>query len=56
MRVPKVLLSGNHEDIRKWRKQQSLKVTLLKRPELLNIYTLSDEEIILFDQIKEELS
>jgi tRNA (guanine37-N1)-methyltransferase len=56
MRVPKVLLSGNHEDIRKWRKQQSLKVTLLKRPELLNIYTLSDEEISLFDQIKEELS
>ena len=56
MRVPKVLLSGNHEDIRKWRKQQSLKATLLKRPELLKTYTLSDEEIILFDQIKEELS
>ena len=56
MRVPKVLLSGNHEDIRKWRKQQSLKVTLLKRPELLKLYTLSDEEKILFDRIKEELS
>ena len=56
MRVPKVLLSGNHEDIRKWRKQQSLKATLQKRPELLKTYTLSNEEIILFEQIKEELS
>jgi len=56
MSVPKVLLSGNHEDIRKWRKQQSLKATLEKRPELLRTYTLSVEEKILFEQIKEELS
>ena len=56
MSVPKVLLSGNHEDIRKWRKQQSLKATLQIRPELLGTYTLSDEEKILFEQIKEELS
>lgn len=55
MRVPKVLLSGNHEDIRKWRKQQSLKITLQKRPELLRTYILSDEEKFLIEKIKEEL-
>ena len=55
MRVPKVLLSGNHEDIRKWRKQQSLKTTLQKRPELLGTYILSDEEKFLFEKLKEEL-
>ncbi|NJD56467.1 MAG: tRNA (guanosine(37)-N1)-methyltransferase TrmD [Nitrospirae bacterium] len=54
MHVPRVLLSGNHEEIRKWRKQQSLKSTLRTRPELLKIYTLSDEEKILIEQIKEE--
>jgi tRNA (guanine37-N1)-methyltransferase len=55
MRVPKVLLSGNHEDIRKWRKQQSLKTTLQKRPELLRTYILSEEEKFLFEKLKEEL-
>ncbi|MDD3268314.1 MAG: tRNA (guanosine(37)-N1)-methyltransferase TrmD [Syntrophomonadaceae bacterium] len=33
--VPAVLLSGHHENIRRWRKQQSLLRTLLKRPDLL---------------------
>ena len=33
--VPPVLLSGHHENIRRWRKKQSLLRTLLKRPELL---------------------
>ncbi|MDD5005215.1 MAG: tRNA (guanosine(37)-N1)-methyltransferase TrmD [Candidatus Omnitrophica bacterium] len=35
MKVPKVLLSGDHEIIAKWRKDQSLKVTKKKRPELI---------------------
>jgi tRNA (guanine37-N1)-methyltransferase len=35
MKVPEVLLSGDHEKIAKWRKEQSLKVTKKKRPELL---------------------
>ena len=56
MPVPKVLVSGNHEEIRRWRKQQSLKITLEKRPELLRTYTLSDEEKVLVEKIKEELS
>ena len=33
--VPSVLLSGHHEDIKKWRADQSLKLTKLRRPELL---------------------
>ncbi len=56
MTVPKVLLSGNHEEIRKWRKKQSLKATMQKRAELLEGYTLSDEEKLLLEQIKEEAS
>ncbi|VAW39759.1 tRNA (guanine(37)-N(1))-methyltransferase [hydrothermal vent metagenome] len=34
--VPEVLLSGNHANIAKWREQQALKTTQLKRPDLLN--------------------
>ncbi len=56
MRVPKILLSGNHEEIRKWRKGESLRATLQRRPELLSTYKLSDEEKSIFDKIKEELS
>ena len=36
MEVPEVLISGNHEEIDKWRKQKSLELTLKKRPDLLN--------------------
>ena len=56
MAVPNVLLSGNHEAIRKWRKKQSLKATMQKRAELLDCYTLSCEEKVLLEQIKEEAS
>ena len=35
MRIPEILLSGHHEKIRRWRKEQSLKATLEKRPDLL---------------------
>ncbi len=36
MRVPDILLSGHHEKIRKWRKEQALRATLTKRPDLLD--------------------
>jgi tRNA (guanine37-N1)-methyltransferase len=36
MAVPDVLLSGNHQKIAEWRQQQSLKRTLLRRPDLLD--------------------
>lgn len=46
--VPEVLLSGHHEEIRKWRRRQSLLRTLERRPELLSQAELTreDEEIL----------
>jgi tRNA (guanine37-N1)-methyltransferase len=43
LRVPDVLLSGHHENIRKWRKEQALRATLEKRPDLLESAELDDE-------------
>lgn len=48
--VPAVLLSGNHEHIRRWRLQQSLGRTLLRRPELLENLALTDEQTKLLAQ------
>lgn len=54
--VPKVLKSGNHEDIRRWRLKQSLGRTWLRRPELLENLALTDEqEHLLGHFIKEQL-
>lgn len=43
-RVPDVLLSGHHENIRKWRRKKSLKITELRRPDLFKKICLSDED------------
>jgi tRNA (guanine37-N1)-methyltransferase len=53
--VPEVLLSGNHREIEKWRKRESLRITANRRPGLLKQYCLSPEDMILLEQIKEEL-
>ena len=37
-KVPEVLLSGHHKNIENWRKEQSLKITSEKRPDLLKKY------------------
>ncbi len=42
--VPEVLLSGDHEQIRRWRRYQALKRTYLRRPELLERLKLSPED------------
>ncbi len=44
LKVPEVLLSGNHERIRLWRRQQALKRTWQRRPDLLSKLKLSPEE------------
>jgi len=54
MEVPEVLLSGHHENIDKWRRQESLKRTFEKRPELLSKADLSKEDLKLLDKIKKE--
>ena len=43
-KVPEILISGHHENIRQWRKYQSLKITEERRPDLFKKYNLSDEE------------
>src|SRR5688500_9703371 len=43
MRIPEILLSGHHENIRRWRKEQSLKATVEKRPDLLDTADLDAE-------------
>ncbi|AJG26066.1 tRNA (guanosine(37)-N1)-methyltransferase TrmD [Streptococcus iniae] len=51
MKVPDVLMSGHHENIRKWRLEQSLKKTLDRRPDLLDKYTFTDEEKEMLEKI-----
>ena len=53
-RVPEVLLSGHHENIRRWRLKQALGRTWLRRPELLEVKTLSAEERKLLDEFQRE--
>ena len=48
--VPAVLLSGNHQAVRRWRLQQSLGRTWKRRPDLLAARGLSDEEQELLDE------
>jgi len=52
--VPAVLLSGNHEHIRRWRLQQSLGRTLLRRPDLLENLALTDEQTKLLNEFVEQ--
>ena len=52
--VPEVLLSGDHEAIRKWRLKQSLGATWLKRPDLLEGMSLNVEQKELLEQFKQD--
>ncbi len=51
--IPQILLTGNHEAIRKWRLKESIKSTLIKRPDLLKEYKFNREELDLLEEIKE---
>lgn len=53
-KVPEVLLSGHHEKIREWRKMQALRETNTKRPELLELRELTEEEKKILNQIKKQ--
>jgi len=54
LRVPEILMSGHHENIRRWRLKQALGRTWLRRPELLQARKLSDEEKKLLDEFQRE--
>ena len=55
-RVPDVLLSGHHADVRRWRRKAALVRTLDRRPELIATATLDEEERALLDEIRRERS
>lgn len=54
-RIPEVLKSGHHENIRKWRLYMSLKNTLIKRPDLIEKKTLNKEESKILTQVKKDI-
>ena len=51
-KVPEILLSGHHKNIDKWRRLEALKITLKKRPDLLENVELSDEERQFLENLK----
>jgi tRNA (guanine37-N1)-methyltransferase len=53
-KVPDVLLSGNHADIDRWRRCESLKATLKKRPDLLATADLTNEDRKILEELKRE--
>jgi len=55
-KVPEVLLSGDHEKIRRWRLKRSLGRTWLRRPDLLEQLPLDNEQKRLLDEFKQEYS
>jgi tRNA (guanine37-N1)-methyltransferase len=56
MAVPEVLVNGDHDEIRRWRRRRALEKTLRNRPDLLDPTTLSGEDRKLLAQIKGERS
>ena len=53
-KVPEVLLGGNHAAIEKWRRRESLKATLRKRPELLAAADLTDEDRDMLTELRKD--
>ena len=54
MKVPEVLVNGNHEDIRRWRRRSALEKTLRNRPDLLDQAHLGDADKSLLAEIADE--
>ncbi len=55
LEVPRVLMSGDHEAIRRWRRKQALGRTWLRRPDLLNIAELDEEARLLLKEFRREV-
>jgi tRNA (guanine37-N1)-methyltransferase len=55
MKVPDVLLSGNHAEIDKWRRREALRATLLKRPDLIGTADLTEEDREILEELKKEI-
>jgi tRNA (guanine37-N1)-methyltransferase len=55
MTVPEVLISGNHNEIRRWRRQRALEKTLRNRPDLLDGVKLSPDDGKVLSRIKKDI-
>jgi tRNA (guanine37-N1)-methyltransferase len=51
MRVPEILLSGHHANIKKWRHEQALLTTAKKRPDLLRNVELTAEDLAIIHKV-----
>jgi tRNA (guanine37-N1)-methyltransferase len=54
MAVPEVLVNGNHDEIRRWRRKTALQKTLRNRPDLIDTAALSEEDRRLLDEIERQ--
>lgn len=54
VKIPEVLISGHHANINKWKRQEALRNTLKKRPDLLEKAELTEEDIKFLDSIREQ--
>ncbi len=54
MAVPEVLLSGNHAEIQRWRRRESIRRTYLKRPDLLKRAQLTKEDLAFLAELKNQ--
>jgi tRNA (guanine37-N1)-methyltransferase len=52
MSVPEVLIKGNHQEIRRWRRERALRKTLRNRPDLIDAVELSTEDRRILEGIK----
>ncbi|WP_333652121.1 tRNA (guanosine(37)-N1)-methyltransferase TrmD [Dissulfurispira sp.] len=55
MKVPEVLLSGNHREISRWRRREAIKRTLQRRPDLLKMAELNEEDKEILEDINRGL-
>ncbi|HEV2400023.1 MAG TPA: tRNA (guanosine(37)-N1)-methyltransferase TrmD [Candidatus Sulfotelmatobacter sp.] len=55
MKVPDILINGNHQEIRRWRREQALRKTLRNRPDLMEGVELSKEDKKVLERVKSSL-
>jgi len=56
LRVPETLVNGDHQQIRRWRREQQLRKTLLNRPDLLEGASLSEEDRRMVERLRSDPS
>jgi tRNA (guanine37-N1)-methyltransferase len=53
--VPEVLLGGDHSAIRRWRRREQLRKTLINRPDLLEDAVIDERDRRLLDELRKEV-